>query len=282
MILPDFFIGGVPKAGTTALWRYLQEHPDVYMGVEKEPYFFTHRWDRGFDWYNGLYPSPNGAKRIGDGSVNLIYSTLAPARLHEHTPRAKLVFMLRNPIERAFSDYWFSTNQGLSPYIKYSFSELIRAQEDPFRATFMGFGEYAAGMRRYTDALSRAQVKVLFHEDFQARTAAVVNDVFEYLDLPPAPVQVETQHNVTRFPRFPRVYEQVNKLKAQVREVLPENLYALTRPLRHAISSRMLSTDRVHRATMTPEDREYLVRYYDQEISRVEDYTGRDLSSWRK
>jgi hypothetical protein len=282
MKLPDFFIGGVPKAGTTALWQYLGEHPEIYMGVEKEPFFFTNRWDRGFEWYESLYPSPGDAKLIGDGSINLIYSTKAPARLVEHTPRAKIIFLLRNPIERAFSDYWFAISKGEEPYTRFGFSELIRAKDEPFHKVFMGFGHYASGLERYAETLSPEQVKVVIYDDFQARTEAVVLELFEYLEVPAAPVRIEKQHNVTQHPRFPRLYQQLSKLKAPARKLLSTQAYGLTEPLRRAISSRMLSADREHRPVMTPEDREYLLRYYDQEISRIEDYTGRDLSHWRK
>src|SRR5882672_9220913 len=116
MKLPNFFIVGAPKAGTTSLYYYLSHHPEVFMSPVKEPNFFSYdetvkqnlyHKEKGvgkFEEYRQLFASSNGHhKAIGEASVSYLFYPSVPQRIHELVPKAKIIISLRNPVERAYS-----------------------------------------------------------------------------------------------------------------------------------------------------------------------------------
>lgn len=167
----DFFVIGAARSGTTSLYRVLEQHPDVFVPTVKEPRFFAEHWDRGWDWYTGLYKdAPTGSKR-GDFSPNYTNSLdetsrIVP-RLHAAYPDAKLIYMVRNPIACAISN-WRMTAELLGYELPFgealehedwALSVYHRAcffrQITPYRAAFGDDPILAVpleGMRRESDA----------------------------------------------------------------------------------------------------------------------------------
>src|SRR2546427_5443241 len=104
-MLPNFFVIGAMKAGTTALWSYLGQHPSVYVAT-KEPNFFAFAWDRGQDWYESLFEGASGEPARGDISPSYTqYPKGVPARIASLVPDARLIYSLRHPIERIQAHY---------------------------------------------------------------------------------------------------------------------------------------------------------------------------------
>jgi hypothetical protein len=108
--LPDFIIIGAAKSGTTSLWDYLNRHPDIFMSRPKEPCFFDEdvAWSRGIDWYRTLFAKAQEHQVCGEASTN--YSrwpqvTGVPRRIHAVLPNVKLIYLMRNPVDRTFSHY---------------------------------------------------------------------------------------------------------------------------------------------------------------------------------
>src|SRR5437762_1657829 len=112
--LPDYIIVGAQKSGTTSLWAYLNEHPYVQPVLNKETNYFDSNYNRGPAWYRSHFPlmkrdnscaTPVSKTLTGESCANYIFHPLAPQRAAETVPRAKIIFLLRNPVDRAFSHY---------------------------------------------------------------------------------------------------------------------------------------------------------------------------------
>ena len=114
MVLPNFVIIGAQKSGTTSLSYYLQEHPEIYV-YPKEIHFFDDRdgtYEHGLEFYSGFFAESQGAKAIGECTPCYIYAEQPPERMYEAIPNAKLILIARNPVDRAYSNYWKNIKNG--------------------------------------------------------------------------------------------------------------------------------------------------------------------------
>ncbi len=113
---PNFFILGAARYGTTSLYRYMQRHPDVFMSSPKEPKFFEAEWDRGADYYWRRYFSGWGGEPVvGEARPANLFLPYVPERVHRLAPDAKLVVILRDPVQRAYSQWRLARLDGLDP-----------------------------------------------------------------------------------------------------------------------------------------------------------------------
>jgi hypothetical protein len=108
-VLPNFILGGVQKSGTTNLDGYLRNHPFIFMLERSMDYsFFDNNeiYSNGIDWYKSLFKNADGFKLIGQTSADCFFVDKSAERIHKHIPECKLIFILRSPIDRAYSHYW--------------------------------------------------------------------------------------------------------------------------------------------------------------------------------
>ena len=201
---PNFFIVGAPKCGTTSLHEYLQRHPDVFMPFYKEPHFFGSDLEgsrfRQFrnkpERYLKLFRDARGESRIGESSPWYLASQLAADEIHAYDPAAKIIIMLRNPIDTMYSmwsQFRYSGNEQIE-----SFEAALDAEADRQagrrirRAAHCITGLYYREMTRfvqqvprYLERFGRENVHVIVFDDFRADTPAVFGRVLEFLDLEP-------------------------------------------------------------------------------------------------
>jgi hypothetical protein len=217
--VPNFFIAGAPKAGTTSLYHYLDQHPQVYMSAIKEPHFFAaeireenmdprlrrsmardtpdlRRFLSGpmrekrfggivADWedYLRLFENAGDALALGEGSVCYLWSPTAAERIASKIPDAKILVMLRDPAERAFSQYLHGVTNGA---IHWSFREHIqrnlrqRSGQFSEHYPFLELGLYSEQLGRYLERFG-PNVWVGFHEDFKSRPLEVYRDICRFL-----------------------------------------------------------------------------------------------------
>src|SRR6516162_2139544 len=178
--LPDFIIGGAPRSGTTWLYVLAQRHPQVAMAqpMVPEPKFFLvdELWERGIDYYPKKWFDPLPASRVlGEKSNAYLESPEAAERMCRVLPRVKLIFLLRNPVDRAYSNYLWSRQNGLETetFERALALEVQREQElAPNRRyarphAYFARGLYAEHLARFCDRFPRKQVLVLRHEDVE-------------------------------------------------------------------------------------------------------------------
>jgi hypothetical protein len=215
--LPDFLILGAQKAGTTALYAYLRWHPQIGGPSFKEVSFFDRHYARGERWYRAHMPLRRRGI-VGEASPSYLFHPLAPERVASMLPGARLIALLRNPVDRAFSHYQHEVALGREPL---SFEdaidredermqgELERMLDDPsyfshawWNYTYLARGRYAEQLERWFASFPREQLLVLLTEELAADTAATYRRVLDFL-------RVEASE-LESYPRiFERDYEQM-------------------------------------------------------------------------
>jgi Sulfotransferase domain len=177
---PNLFIVGAVKSGTTSLHRYLEQHPQIFMSSVKEPYFFS-RPPPGhpvFDEssYLGLFACTSVETLRGESSPLYLWDASTPQRIKRVSPNAKIIIMLRDPVERAYSHYLMDVEQGVQTR---SFPQAIQRELDrPFHL-YIELGRYCHQVSRYLELFD--DVLVLFSEEFFADARMQVNEVFRFL-----------------------------------------------------------------------------------------------------
>jgi hypothetical protein len=194
--LPDFLILGAQKAGTTALYAYLRWHPQVTGPSFKEVSFFDRHYARGERWYRAHLPIRRSGI-VGEASPSYLFHPLAPERVARMLPRARLIALLRNPVDRAFSHYQhevalgreeLSFEDALAREDERMQGELERMLRDPsyfshawWNYTYAARGRYAEQLERWLDAFPREQLLGLFTEELAADTAGTYRRVLDFL-----------------------------------------------------------------------------------------------------
>jgi hypothetical protein len=190
---PNFFIVGAPKAGTTALYRQLQMHPDVYMPSFKEPSFFSEKKKSGggeiktLVEYEDLFASAGSEKAIGEASVSYLHSEQAPLALYDYCSKAKIVVLLRQPVLRAYSHYRMLLNNGIAKYTTFTEASDVamrHIQHDTPIPYGTGYRQsfYADALQRYLD-LFPGQVLVLEHQQYRQNPERTFREVLAFLDV---------------------------------------------------------------------------------------------------
>jgi hypothetical protein len=207
--LPDYVIVGAQKAGTTSLWAYLNEHPQIEPALAKEMSFFDVHFHRGASWYRMHFPLKPDASVLavrerrtltGESSAYYMFHPLAPSRLAEMVPGAKIIFLLRNPVDRAFSHYQLKCRRRQETL---TFEEAIAAEEERLageeqklvsvrgyyseshdRYSYLARGRYLEQLVRWQQVFPGEQMLIVESGEFFQRTDQVYERVLRFLDLP--------------------------------------------------------------------------------------------------
>lgn len=291
---PNFFIVGAQKAGTTSLYSYLKQHPQIFMPERiKEPCYF--RGDpRSFEpgppqlekeaFYYDLFKDAKGYKAIGEASVDyLYYSRKSSLNIKQYDPQAKIIIVLRNPVDRAYSNYIWALKEGKESI--WNFREgLDLEQERKDRGVgpvwhYKSKGFYAAQVGDFLEAFGTDQVKIFLFEDLKKDNAAVCRALFEFLEVDPFEPNTSIHHNVSGVARIPALQRLLNRptglLKAGY--LLPAGM---RKKLRATVKNLNTNTDRKKWPQMEREDAAYLLDLYKSDILELQEIVGRDLTPW--
>jgi Sulfotransferase domain len=226
---PDFVIIGTQRGGTTSLHAYLSAHPQVITPVTKELHFLTDRYERGLDWYLGQFPQELPRDVItGEATPYALFHPLAPRRLLATAPAAKLIVLLRNPVERAYSHFLLERSRGeetldfaaaLDAELERLDGEEARLARDPAyvshphkHASYAARGEYARQLERWFGVFPREQILVVRSEDLYERSAETFARVAEFLAIEPDLNIPFTAHNETSgFPLDPAIRHRLSE-----------------------------------------------------------------------
>lgn len=178
--LPTYIIAGAMRSGTTALNSYLREHPDVAVSSSKEVHFFDSFYDRGVEWYLEQFPHSQSAEAVGEATPNYMFSTTALDRIRETLPDVKLVVMLRNPIDRAYSHYWHDRARGKTDG---DFEENVKRELDGSDQglNYIARGRYRAQIENILERFPPTALHVEVFEDMVDRPDYLYSSVCQFI-----------------------------------------------------------------------------------------------------
>jgi hypothetical protein len=302
MPLPDFLIAGVPKAGTTALHAALVQHPDLFLPAVKEPKFFLsdgrppvtggpgdvqtyqeHVWRRAA--YEALFdPAPPGAVR-GEATPFYLYDLQAHYRIRSLVPNAKLILLLRDPVDRAHSNWTHLWNAGLEP--EADFLTACRAEQERRAAGWADFwhyislGLYGRQVQHLYKLFAREQVLLMRYRDLKDAPAATLDRVCDFLGVPTGVLAAIPKENVNR-----HVVEDnaVNRVLRGLLRAGGTVGHRFPVPLRLAARGPILTVlhrKRGSRPVTTPQERAALLPLFADDIALLEDVTGQRYDDWQ-
>lgn len=302
MKLPNLFIIGAPKSGTTALYDTLKQHPQIYMSPVKEPFYFAFEGEppifpgaagmffrRAAVWrpheYAQLFAGGTSERAIGEASATYLASPLAARRIRHNLPSSRIAAILRQPAERAYSAYTFLRQVGFEP--ARIFEEALAQEEPRIQAGWIPILNYKANSRYYGqlavyyDLFPREQIKVYLYEDWKDAPQAMLRDMFRFLEVDENFVPEVQRSNVTRLPKNRRLH-----LWATNSGRIEKRMPFLPALARRAIHSAFQGLDSrfnlVPPPPLDPEMRTRLTADFREDILQLQDLIRRDLSHWLK
>ena len=275
--LPTFLIIGAQKAGTTSLSAWLGDHPDVFMSPKKEIHFFnTANHAKGEAWYRRHFAGADKEIAVGEATP-LMAHPKAPARIAALLPDVRLIAVLRDPADRAYSQWVHLHEVGKE---RREFSESIRAEEaDPDRpvpglgypAGYLDRGRYLAHLKAFTEHIARSRLHVLLMEDLRDDPARAVVEICRFLGIPETvPARVGEVLN-------PRPSFRSHRVQLVTRSL------ALRRGAAGRVAAMLQAMNRRPARSYSPMDpgmRDHLVKRFANENRALSAWLGRDLSAW--
>lgn len=275
--LPDFLVIGVPKGGTTTLAAHLAAHPGVHVAPQKEVDFFQARWDLGVEWYRTNFAGARPGQRVGEATPWYLAHPQAAQRMAQVVPQAKLVALLRNPVDRAYSQYWW---QRAFQVEQRSFEQAVEDElRDPAQVPtgmpvgYLAAGRYAEQLRRLAEHYPREAVLVRLTEDLAADAGGLFAEVCAHIGADPAvrPSNVERAYNAAFEFRSLRFFYAMRRHRAWKR-------------LGMRLANRLDSWNkrRISYPKLDPAVRARLVEHFAPANAELAEWLGRDLSAWMR
>lgn len=296
--MPDFLVIGAARAGTTALYSFLRQAPDIFMPRVKEPNFFAYEGQslacRGpgadfinnsitdLDDYCALFdPAPETAI-LGEASPLYLFEPRAPERIHHHIPQARLVVILRNPVEQAYSHFLYATRLRIEPLDSFprALEQENRRLAEGWQPLFgySSFPRYAEQLERYFALFPREQILIRTYEQWSAKPEKTLSEILAFVGADPGFLpDLTDRHNAGGIPRNRMVQDflmKPNFVTGAIGHILPK-------PTRLRIRDWLSGFNTQRDAAMPAEARKILHDRLDGEIARLETLIDCDLGHWR-
>jgi hypothetical protein len=299
---PNFFLIGAAKSGTSAIWHHLREHPRIYMSPRKQTRFFAFDVEdpdfRGpapinpqrpyaitdLETYHALFDGVEDEVAIGEASWTYLYAPEASRRIREYAPEAKLIAILRNPADRAYSHFRQNIQAGREPLT--DFAQALEQEGARIRANwwpefhYVQMGFYSAQLARYYDAFDRDQIKIYLYEDLSENPYGLLRDAFEFLGVDETfTPEAIIRSNPSGAPKSKSLYSLFRRAELGMpvieRVISREKLEPIVR------LGRNLDNRNITHLHLTPEERTRVIdAYFREDVLRLQDLIQRDLGAW--
>ncbi|MGI8539731.1 MAG: sulfotransferase family protein [Rubrobacteraceae bacterium] len=307
MTMPNLLVIGAAKSGTTALYKYLGQHPDIYMSPYKEPHFFAFEGesldfrgprDRAMmrymtinapDEYRALFDGATNESAIGEASPMYLYLPGTAERIKRHVPDAKLIVVLRNPADRAYSNFLHMVRDDREPCAEFSAAlddEERRIAENWYASWhYKRMGFYYEQLKHYFEVFGAERVSVHLHEDLNFETVETLQDIFRFLGVDDTfTPDVSVRYNesgVHKSKSLKNIHTYLLKpdaVKSAVKPFIPLRLR------RSVIASLVggIRNKNLVKPLYSDDMRKQLVEDYREDVLKLEGLIGRDLSAWKK
>jgi hypothetical protein len=285
----DFFIVGAPKSGTTSLYHYLSEHPQVEMSSQKEPDYFSDKaiHEQGMyyaknrvdtlDKYESLFVQKESVV-YGEASVSYLFYENVAEDIKKYNPNAKIIIMLRDPIERAFSHYLMDYRLGL---ISDSFENVLakiskHKNAHLFYQQYIEVSKYAKQIQRYLDFFKKENILFIDYEDFKKNVSKTVDQVYNFLNISTEFVaDINTKHNTFIMPK--------NKIIRLIYSfVFLRKILTFLFPVYLVKNIRVLLFKSDKKPELLKETRSLLSIIFNDDIKKMEEVLAKNYSKWIK
>ena len=279
---PNFFIVGAPRAGTTALYEYLQGTPGVFLPKIKELNYFSQSIDKKYfliavrdkKKYLNYYKNVSNEIAVGDCSPSYLRDILAPNLIHDVNPDAKIIIMLRNPIERAFSHYLTLIAYGT---ITASFNQAIKdgiMGKNEYCKRIINSGLYYEQVKRYCDTFGKNQVQIFIFEEFVKDMQKGVKKILDFLGVKNDPPSSIDDGMINKFAlpksKLMAMALRNNKLRKIARKTIPNSFL-----LKLSILIQAKDTEKPE---ISLEDRKLLEDFYRPDVLKLEDFLNKKMT----
>ncbi|MGY8979627.1 MAG: sulfotransferase family protein [Flavobacteriales bacterium] len=283
----DFFIVGAPKAGTTSLYKYLNQHQDVVMSSVKEPNYFSKEELESQDLYyasknitdekdyHSLFQANGEKKKLGEASVSYLFYPKVSKRIFTYNKDAKIIIILRNPVDRAYSHYKMDFRLG---FVKRDFEDLVlnnNQEGSLFYQQYIDLGLYHLQVKSYIDEFGSTNVCVMFYEDLKKDRATFVNNIFSFLNLKSdSNINFNLKYNKSKLPsnNFMRYLYSISLVRKTASFLFNERLINFINKNFFRESNQEIESKVRHK----------LNQVFLNDIFMLEKLLNKDLSSWRK
>lgn len=300
--IPNFLVGGPPKCASTSLNFYLKQHPEIFMSPVKQTKFFSLDYDQGIDFYLQTYFAGVGnEKMVGEATPTYFLLPFVIDRIRKFNPDMKIIFCLRNPVERAFSGWSMRMNNGTEdlPFrqameenmnqrktltlmgeegAKQWFADQKRGnrQDDSGYRTYIQGSMYAYNLKKYYAQFPPSQIKVIFLDSLKKDLHGTLKGVFSFLGVDDSYTIQNTEEKNTykksKLKFLDPILGKNKKLSKLLSKLMPKSF-----------KKKILDTMYVEgsKNNITPEDRKFAYEVFKDEITELEKLLGVDLSHWK-
>ena len=302
--LPDFMLVGAAKSATSSLSYYLDQHPQIAMASQKESWFFSFygkppEYDSpgvlsdvvsDLDAYTGLFAGATAEQKLGDACPSYLYThedTIENIRKlysAEALERLRIIISLREPVGRAYSQYYTFKRKAQEPL---NFDQAIEPEtiEKRLRENwnifydYLGFGRYAAQVEAFQQAFGKDRVRGILYEDIQNDLHGTCREIFRFLGID-STITVDDRHKINAISGEPRVKWVIaglfsrNRLKRSISALIPKRLRMI---IIYFVFKVLLKRESIEEKTV-----ERAAQHFVQDIARLEKLIDRDLSAWRR
>ena len=287
-MLVDFFIVGAPKAGTTSLFYYLNKNKGICMSSIKEPNFFSSQdlkiqkiyYDSlildNLKEYERIFTPKNKQQIIGEASVSYLFYPTVANRIFDYNPRSKIIIILRDPVERAFSHYSMDLRLG---HVKQSLDELfdlgLNNKDNLFFQQYILLGQYYEQVNRYIEVFGRENICVKFYDELKLDASSFYSDILKFL-------QQENDHNIDFNQPFNKSKLPSNKfIKWLYSWPIIRKISLIFLPL-SVIEFINIKFFKENNNIITNDLKSKLHSFFLEDIEKLEKLLSKDLNSWKK
>ncbi len=287
-MLVDFFIVGAPKAGTTSLFYYLNKNKGICMSSIKEPNFFSSQelkiqkiyYDSlildNLKEYERIFTPKNKQQIIGEASVSYLFYPNVANRIFDYNPRSKIIIILRDPVERAFSHYSMDLRLG---HVKQSLDELfdlgLNNKDNLFFQQYILLGQYYEQVNRYIEVFGRENICVKFYDELKLDASSFYSDILKFL-------QQENDHNIDFNQPFNKSKLPSNKfIKWLYSWPIIRKISLIFLPL-SVIEFINIKFFKENNNIITNDLKSKLHSFFLEDIEKLEKLLSKDLNSWKK
>jgi hypothetical protein len=300
MTMPNFLVLGAAKAGTTSLYQYLKQHPQIFMSPTKEPNFFAYEgqtldfqgWGRlrGIEGsitelpsYRAQFATVSNQVAVGEASTIYLYDPTTAARIRHYIPEAKLIAILRHPVDRAYSQFLQFIREGREPLVE--FAQALQAEETRRRNNwtwsyqYTHVGLYYAQLKRYFDTFQPGQIKIYLFDDLKTNLLKTLGSIFDFLEVDESFVpDTKIRYNISGVPINKTLHALLNgsrSLKTVLKPLLPQKLrrWLLAQWI-------LVRSQNLVKPELPSQTRQELLEVFRPDILKLQHLIQRDLSTW--